>query len=220
MAEVKEQKKTRVHTVYKLACGDRVPSVTTILGILNKPALLDWAWQMGTQGLDYKAVRDGAADVGSLAHYMILCYLRREEPDTSEYSAQTIERAENSLIKFWDWEKAHNLKPIMLETPLVSEGLGFGGTIDFFGLVDGQPTLVDFKTGKAVYPEFFYQLAAYEQLLTEAGQLIEVTRILRIGRTEDEGFEERTIGKLDRQWEIFLNCLKIYKLQGEIRREK
>jgi len=220
MIEEAKSKKARIHTVYKTKAGDRVPSVTTILGILNKPALLDWAWQMGTQGFDYKAVRDEAGDVGTLAHYLILCSLRNEQPDTSEYSAQIIGKAENSLIKFWDWEKSHKLEPIMLETPLVSEEYSFGGTIDFFGKVDGQPTLVDFKTGKAIYPEFFYQLAAYEQLLAETKQLIEVTRILRIGRTEDEGFEERIVGKLNNQWQIFLHCLGIYNLQREVRKGK
>ena len=211
--------KTRIHTVYKLASGDRVPSVTTVLNILAKPALLDWAWQMGTQGLDYKAVRDSAGDIGTLAHLLIMADLKHEKLDTSEYSAQDIEKAETCLIKYWDWSKGHKIEPIMIETALISEQYQFGGTIDFFGKVDNQPTLVDFKTGKGIYPEFFYQLAAYEQLLAEAGQLIEVTRILRIGRNEDEGFEERTIGKLDNQWQIFLNCLNIYKLQKEIRKE-
>jgi len=220
MATEAKPNKAKIHTVYKLTSGDRVPSVTTILGILNKPALLEWAWQMGCQGLDYKAIRDDAASVGTLAHYFIMCYLRSEKPDTSEYSQADIDRAENCLIKFWDWEKGHKIESILVETPLVSEEYQFGGTIDFFGKVDGQPTLVDFKTGKAIYPEFFYQLAAYEQLLAEAGHLIEVTRILRIGRTEDEGFEERCIGKLDKQWEIFLACKEIYEIQKEIRRDK
>src|SRR5438093_1588565 len=38
---------TASHTVYKNAAGKRVPGVTTILGILNKPALLKWAWEQG-----------------------------------------------------------------------------------------------------------------------------------------------------------------------------
>ncbi|MDP2363700.1 MAG: hypothetical protein Q8M94_08015 [Ignavibacteria bacterium] len=212
--------KTRIHTVYKLKSGERVPSVTTVLGILNKPALLDWAWQMGTQGLDYKAVRDNAGGIGTLAHMMICADLKGEKPDTSEYSQQDIGKAETCLIKYWEWAKGHKVEPIMVETPLISEQYQFGGTIDFFGNVDGRPTLVDFKTGKALYPEFFYQLAGYGQLLAEANQLIEVTRILRIGRNEDEGFEERTIGKLDKQWQVFYNCLNIYKLQRAIRIDK
>jgi len=218
--EIKKSTKTKVHTIYKLKDGGRIPSVTTVIGILGKPALLDWAWQMGTQGLDYKAVRDNAGDIGTLAHLMIICDLKGEKPDTSEYSAQDIEKAETCLLKYWEWAKCHRVEPLMLETPLISELYQFGGTIDFFGKVDGQPALLDFKTGKGIYDEFFYQLAAYEQLLIEAGQLIEVTRILRIGRNEDEGFEERSVGNLDKQWQVFLSCLKIYNLQKEIKKEK
>lgn len=209
--------KTRIHTVYKDSKGNRLPSVTTVLNILAKPSLIDWAWQMGTQGLDYKAVRDTAGNIGTLAHYLIMCDIKDEDADTSEYSSADTAKAETCLIKYWEWSKSHKVEPLMVETPLISEQYQFGGTIDFFGKVDGQPTLLDFKTGKGIYDEFFYQLAAYEQLLTEAGQLVEITRILRIGRNEDEGFEERTTGNLDKQWQIFLNCLNIYKLQRAIR---
>ena len=212
--------KTKIHTVYKNIKGERLPSVTTVLGILNKPALLDWAWKLGTRGIDYRAVRDNAGDIGTLAHYLIMCDIKGGNPDTTEYSAQDIEKAGTCLIKYREWVKSHKVEPIMVETSLISEEYQFGGTIDFFGKVDGQPTLVDFKTGKAIYSEMFCQLAAYEQLLAEANQLIEVTRILRIGRDEMEGFEERTIGKLDNQWQIFLNCLSIYNLQKEIRKDK
>ena len=216
MAEEKPNK-TRIHTVYKLATSDRVPSVTTILGVLGKPALIEWAYQCGLRGEDYKAVRDDAASVGTLAHYLIMCHLKNIEPDTSEYSAQDIERAENCLIKYWDWEKGHKIEPILVETPLVSEEYRFGGTIDLFANVDGLPTLVDFKTGKAIYPEFFYQLAAYERLLDEAGHKLKATKILRIGRDESEGFEERSIGELHKQWGIFLACKQIYELKKEVK---
>ena len=209
------QTKTRVHTVYKDSKGNRLPSVTTVLGVLNKPALLSWAWECGTKGLDYRKVRDDAASVGTLAHYLILCHLKGEKPDTSEYSAQDLDRAETCLIKYWDWEKTSYIKPILVETPLVSEHYGFGGTIDLLGDTDGLFVLVDHKTGKAIYPEMFYQLAAYQRLLVENGYIIANARILRIGRNENEGFEERMVLNLDKEWEIFLHCLGIYKLQGK-----
>ena len=214
-----EPKKAKIHTVYKKLDGTRVPSVTTILGILNKPALLDWAWKCGLNGLDYKEVRDNKADIGTLAHAMIMDHLQGIEADYSEYSQQDIALAENCFLSYLEWEKPRKLEPILIEQPIVSEQYGFGGTVDFFGKVDGQPTLLDFKTGKAIYPEFFYQLAAYEELLAERGELIEVTKILRIGRDEDEGFEERMLGRLTKQWELFLNCLSIYNLQKEIKKE-
>ena len=219
MPTIEKSNRAKIHTVYKLASGERVPSVTTVLNILNKPALLEWAWKLGTEGIDYKAVRDIAGDVGSLAHYFILCHLKGIEPDTTEYSKDVIDKAENCLIKFWDWEKMHKLEPILIETPQVSEKYHFGGTPDWYGILDGVATLIDFKTGKAIYSEFLYQMASYKMLLEENNAAVNNSRILRIGRDESEGFEERVLGNLEKGWAIFLNCLNIYNLQREIKKE-
>lgn len=210
-------KKSKAHIRYELPDGTKVPGVTTVLGVLNKPALVIWANRLGLQGIDSSKYRDEMADIGTLAHQMIVDNFKGEETDTSEYSKSQIELAENCLLSFWAWEKGHKIEVIMAEAQLVSAQYGYGGTIDCFCKLDGQPTLLDFKTGKAIYTEFFYQLAAYEQLLAEAGHLIEVTRILRIGRDADEGFEERSVGKLDKQFELFKHCLAIYNLMKEVK---
>ncbi len=210
--------KTKIHTVYKLADRTRVPSVTTFLGILGKPALLDWAWRCGCEGLDYKAVRDQAGDIGTLAHYLILCHLKNETPDTSEYSAQNIDKAKTCFLKYLEWEKAHTVKSILVEMPMVSELFRFGGTPDYLAYVDDVITLVDFKTGKAIYEEHFYQVAAYRKLAEEVtGHKITNARILRIGRDESEGFEERVMGDLSKEWQIFTHCMAIYRLQRKER---
>ncbi len=222
MATETKSTKTKIHTVYKNLKGERLPSVTTVLGVLNKPALMDWAWKCGCDGLDYKAVRDTAGGIGTLAHYLILCHLKHETPDTSEYSAQDIDKAETCLIKFWEWDKQYNICPILVETPLVSEPFGFGGTIDCLCQITQGPSiyknmLLDFKTGKGIYPEMFYQLAAYSHLLAEHNMHHEGAMILRIGRDENEGFEVREMGNLDRHFEVFKHCLGIYQLQKELR---
>lgn len=211
------QEKVKVHTQYKLTNGQRVPSVTTVLNILGKPALIQWAWQCGMDGKDWKAVRDSAGDIGTLVHYLIMCHLTGQGPDTSEYSAQAIDQAESCLIRFWDWEKQHTLKGIIIETPLVSELFQFGGTPDWYGELDGIPTLLDFKTSKGIYAEFFYQLGAYEVLLKEQGHWVDQARILRIGKEDNEGFEERVMDNLDQQLLVFQHCLAIYKLQREMK---
>ncbi len=210
--------KTKIHTVYKLQNGDRVPSVTTALSILNKPALLAWAWKCGCDGIDYRAVRDNAADIGTLAHYLILCDIQNEKPDTSEYSAADISKAETCLLKYWEWKKVNPITPIFAERPLVSEQYRYGGTIDCLAQREdtGELVLIDFKTGKAIYSEYFYQLAAYEKLLAEAGHRFDKTMVLRIGRDEAEGFEVRDIGNLDKHFELFKHCLAIYRLQKEV----
>lgn len=207
-------------TIYRKADGTRVCGVTTYLGVLAKPALLDWAWKLGVQGLDFRKVRDQAGDIGTLVHYLILCGLKDEKPDLSMYTPRDVINANPPINKFDDWYDRHELEPILLETPLVSEVHSFGGTPDFYGKVDGKLTLLDFKTGKAIYDEAFYQVAAYRKLLVEHGHEVEQVRILRIGKSEDEGFEDRMVGNLENYWEIFLSCQKIYELQKQVRRMK
>lgn len=190
-----------------------MPGVTTILGVLNKPALVYWANQLGLKGIDSRAYTDDKAAIGTLAHYMILCHLKRTFPDVSDYSAKQIDQAETCLIKYWDWEKQHTLKTIFAEKPVVSDAFLYGGTFDWYGELDDTYALLDFKTGKGIYPEMAYQLAAYRELVGELGYFTKNNQILRIGRDPEEGFEVRSYPLLGNHWLIFKHCLDIYHLQ-------
>lgn len=205
--------KTQAHIQYRLQDGTLVPGVTTILSILAKRELLDWAWRCGREGLDYREVRDIAGDIGTLAHYLITCHLKGETLDISEYSPVEVERAKNCLAKYQRWEREHPISPVMIETPLVSEEFKYGGTLDLFAEYNGEFILIDFKTGKAIYDEYLCQLAAYRKLLEEQGWPVANARILRIGTDEDEGFEERIRTNLDNEWQRFWHCLEFYRLQ-------
>jgi len=210
-------KRSRAHITYKLQDGMAVPGVTTVLGILNKPALVPWANRLGLQGIDSTKYVDEKAAIGTLAHQMIANYLRGEETDTSEYSKVQIDQAENAVLSFFEWEKTHHITPILVEEPLVSEYFHFGGTIDCLGQINGNLCLLDLKTSRGIFPEMLIQLAAYRQLLVEHGHKVDQTTILRIGRTDDEGFEERLVNELEKRWQIFQHCLEIYRLQKEVR---
>jgi ATP-dependent exoDNAse (exonuclease V) beta subunit len=187
-----------------------------VLGVLNKPALVAWANRLGLEGIDSSKYTDAAARIGTLAHYLVQCDFTGEKPDLSEYGKTEIDQAENALISFYEWKRAKVIEPIENELQLVSEQYRYGGTIDCYCKIDGDIWLLDFKTGKAIYSEMLIQLAAYRQLLIENGYPTEKAKILRIGRSEDEGFEERTITDFTNHWELFKHCLEIYRLQKKI----
>jgi hypothetical protein len=208
------EKKVKQHTVYKVD-GVRVPGVTTILGVLNKPALVKWANNLGLQGIDSAKYVDALANIGTLAHYLVECEWRGEEPDLSTYAPEDIDRAENALLSFWAWRDQHVVEPILVEAALVSAKYRYGGQIDCYATCDGKPTLIDLKTSKGIWPEHVHQLAAYKQLLTEAGYPVANVRILRIGRDETEGFEDRVydLVSLEPHWRTFELCRELYDLQ-------
>lgn len=218
MTAVEPLQRVRAHTRYQLADGTPVPGVTTILGVLNKPGLVPWANKLGLQGIDTRKYVDKLASIGTLAHHLVQCRLSGTTPELAAYSAEEQERAENSLRSYLAWEARQQLVPVACELRLVSERHRFGGTVDLIATLDGIPTLVDFKTSAALYPEHLHQVAAYALLAAENGFTIAEVRTLRIGRTPDEGFQEvvRRVATLAPHQELFLHCLAIYQLQREL----
>jgi predicted RecB family nuclease len=208
---------TKSHTVYKV--GDiRVPSVTGVLGILDKPALLDLVARVTRDGEDWRKVRDTAGNIGTLAHAMILAHIKRETMDLRDYSPVQIDLAENAVLSYLEWEKQHNMEPILVEKPLVSEQHMVGGTPDLFCKLDDVYTIVDFKTGKSIYKEHSYQICAYGILVEENDPaLVTGYRILRIGKDANDAWDEVVLGEEDvqRNTKIFLKTLELYKLLKE-----
>lgn len=215
---MKALNKHRAHTRYTTKDGRPVPGVTTILGILNKPALVKWANNLGLQGIDSNKYTDSTATVGTIAHYLVECELAEKQPDLSEYSPAEVELARPCYDKWMQWRQPRDFKVILSEEPIVSETYGYGGTVDVYADIDGVATLLDIKTSKGIYPEMMHQVAAYRQLLVEHSYPVDQVLIVRIGRNPDEGFESRVINGLDKHWEVFQHCLAIYELQKELER--
>jgi hypothetical protein len=225
-AEVSNEEKTELftnqtsrdgpcHAPYCLADGTIVPSVTQVLNVLNKgEAMQHWAWELGRQGLDYRAVRDSAARVGTLAHDLIASHFERQIVGLVGYSPEEVEKAKRCFAKYLAWEKDNPLMPVMIETPMVSEEYRYGGTPDLLAEINGDFVLLDFKTGGGIYDGMFAQLAAYRQLFTERGWPVAGASIIRIS-PDDDAYEVAAGVDLDRHWQIFLHCLEIYRLQSE-----
>jgi hypothetical protein len=221
--ETKIAKRAKAHTVYKLADGKRVPGVTTILEIIAKPALISWANGMGRQGLDSEAYRNEAAKIGTLAHEMIQEDLGGHQWNRNAYSADQIDLAENAILSYYEWQRinACDMKTEHIELPLVSEVHRYGGTIDWYGEINGEKWLVDIKTSKKIYSNHQFQVAAYWQLLQEHDYRVDGVRLLRVGRTEDEGFEDYILDvpTLSSAWNVFEAALKLYRLKQKFEKE-
>ena len=219
---MKTNDKFKAHTVYKNSEGKRVPGVTTITGELgwSKRTLINWANRLGQEGIDTKKYVDDKADIGTLAHLMITNQLQGIKTSTDDYSKNQIKAAKNSVKSFDAWAKDHKIEPILIEKPLVSNILNFGGTADIYGKVDGTLELIDLKTGKAIYDEHLIQVGGgYDILLTENDYPTNRCRILNIPRADSEKFMEHEIVNLKECKAIFINCLNNYQMHKEIRRE-
>lgn len=214
-------KSTRAHIRYKSHDAEgkefNVPGVTTVTGQYNKPFLVGWANRLGLEGYDSQLYTEEAQKIGSAAHEMVEADLQEREPDLAEYTAAQLERARYGFGEFKKWRSEHVVVPILTETPLISERFKYGGTLDFYGLVDEVPTLMDFKTSGDLYPEHGWQVGGLSILLQENKYELKGARLLRIGRSEEEGFDDHVMNgvQVARARRVFLALLNLYWTKKE-----
>ncbi len=203
-------KTARAHIRYTNGMGAIVPSVTRVIGNLNKPQLVPWANRLGLQGIDSSKYRDDKASVGHLAHALVLADFTGSVVDTSEYTAAQIAQAETSYLQYLEWAKGKHLETIFAELPLVSETWQYGGTPDWYGYVDGELCGVDYKTG-GIFREVVLQVSAYRELIRDNGYVAPSKFIvLGIPRSSDEIFREVTITDFTQGWAAFSALRALY----------
>lgn len=149
---------------YQTPTGELFPSVTTVMSIMNKDAILAWRKRVGAE--EANRISSKAARRGTKMHTVCENYLGNKElgnvmPDTLSLFRQ---------IKPMLDEYVDNVYAI--EAPLYSEYLKVGGRVDCVAEFDGKPAIIDFKTSSRVKTEdkiqnYFMQCAAYAVMFEE-----------------------------------------------------
>lgn len=208
----------KAHIIYKAADGERLPGTTTITGLRAKD-LTGWAFKIGQENPALSSIRDYTDDlarIGSLVHHYADCLLKGIQPDTKDWTQNEIEAAEPARKKFEQWLSKNTVKVLFSERALISEKYRYGGTIDIFAEVNGRRALVDLKTGRGIYRDYWYQTSAYAELLKENGEPVDEITILRAGRVGSEGFEVRTVTDWSLYFDAFLSMRALYGTEKQI----
>jgi len=189
-------------------------SVTAILAMIAKPALIQWAANQAAAYLlenlpvnepiseaRKKALADNcakehwrqkeeAAGIGTTAHKFCERWLKGE--DIEEDLAQADKRVRNCVQLFFDWWTSRKLTVMHSEVCCWDASLGMAGTADLVCRdEEGRVWLVDFKTGNGIFADMFLQLAAYIHCLQVShGIDVAGATILRIGKTEPTYYVE------------------------------
>jgi len=213
----KKHKKVKFHTRYKLKDGTLIPGITTITGQKVDRRLIKWANNLGKEGIDSDKYVDELGSIGSLAHDYVQAKFAGKELDESEYTPKQRECASVCIGKFKELVKQRNFKTVLVETPLVSEVHKYGGTLDWYGIMDGKKTLLDWKTGSGFYEEHKMQLSANKTLLEEHGHVVEKCLLIGIGRNSWESTHIEDVGAMDDRFKKFLNLLEIYNINKKLK---
>jgi hypothetical protein len=208
---------TAAHQRYRNKNGSIVPGVTTVIGLLAKPALVGWAWKLGMSGEDMNKVRDMACDIGTATHYIIVeCRLLGKEPDLQHFTPYVVEAAKKMEPAFLKYLKDHPSKLVASEKQLVSERWQYGGALDWVCIPKetGLVTLRDIKTSKGIYDEYKIQLAAYQEMWNEnyPDNPIQAVEAIHLDKT-DGTCTVHPFGNLSTEFEIFKHLRAVYMLQ-------
>lgn len=163
-----------------------VPGVTSILGVMNRPALINWAASQAAEyvaaslkpgeALDdeqiqalvdgartaYRRTRDRAAEIGTVVHEWIERYAGAAiRGHRLRIPLPENEQARRGVEAFIGWTEAHDVKFLESERPIYSRSGDYAGTVDIIAEVNGVLSVLDVKTSTRVYPQYALQLAAY-----------------------------------------------------------
>lgn len=161
-----------------------------------------------------------AADIGTEAHAMAEWELKKMMGWPVDEMPKLSQPAAICFAAWEEWRASVELEPLWIEQKVFSRAHLYAGTLDLIARVNGELTVVDFKTSKAVYPEAFLQIAAYAKAIGEMGhEEPKVGMILRLPKTEDDpGFEavpvpceEKKIPDLDSCFGSFLHVCEMWK---------
>lgn len=219
------------------ANGKIIFGVTSITGVLDKPALMYWSANMGSEfankalvvgmtidELNKPAILEGiktafrqkskeAADIGTAVHKYLEEYLNAGINGDPLPKMPVNEHIRKAIEAFLEWTKENKVKFIAAERKIYSKKHGYAGTLDALGYVNGELCIIDFKTSSGIYPEMFIQTSAYAEAVNEEDKSkITTCYIVRVPKDGSE-FEVQKDDHMKLNFDSFLGCLTNYKRQ-------
>lgn len=210
--------------------------VTTAVGILNKPALVNWAankavelcqgaiqpneayseiyldqvWQEARRA--HRVFKEEAAAIGTLVHTQLESYFRGDTAggDNGELPQTAVRAIEAAK---W-WLNARKIEPVVIERRVYSRKHKYVGTLDKLARVDGVLSLIDWKSSKSIHEDYWLQQAAYLKAYEEEfpAEKIEKRYLLHLDKETGEPtpYVRKSAAELTRDYQAFLAALRLH----------
>lgn len=220
--------------------GKPMTGVTTILGVIAKPALIQWSANMAVASFEkqilqlshdgatlqgilsiiddiketaryaHKTKKDSAADIGTLAHKWIELWIKGENPAPHPVVSHMTDQ-------FVNWAKANKVKFLGSELRCYDIDNWYAGTCDLVMEIDGKVWIGDIKTSSGIYPSFFFQTAAYQHAMQSMGKYPEVEGHVIINISKDGKLKEQRSYGFTENLKAFVAALTLYRQQETLK---
>lgn len=222
--------------------GKPLISVTACTGVIDKSRpLMIWAERLAANDLLeklnsgkklteedilsatglYKVRKKEAADIGTLIHNFAELWVKhqlkivKEKPEMPED-----EKVLNGAMAFLKWVDEHKVKFIAAEKLVYSKKHNYVGLCDTIFTMGSEKHKIlhvgDYKSSKAIYNEYRYQVAAYQEAdAEESGATYGTKWLMRFDKETGE-FEAHEYAEHQQDFKVFLACLTIKKREKEL----
>ena len=178
--------------VYVTPDGDRLPSVTTVVGHHKKQIIKEWRDRVGHEVANKISAQ--ASGRGNGMHTLCERYLKNEKTIGKGIMPDALEMF-RSIQPYVN--KINNIH--YLEQALWSKQLSLAGRVDCIGEYDGLLSVIDFKTSRRIktpeqIEDYFWQTTAYALMYEElVGQPIDnLIIIMAVENDQPLIFQQKT----------------------------
>jgi len=227
-------KSTHLHEIFDGKEWRPATGITTVLSVISKPALIDWAANEAVNFISenfegeltpellrmarsaHIRKKEEAGQKGTDIHTEAEKIIKEAIKTNSGFIPEELTSEIPQIQKLLDWAKMNKVKFLESELNLYSVNHFLGGICDFVCEIDGEIWIGDLKTSSDIYPEFFWQMAGYQILAEEMGIYPGIKGHIILNLRKDGGFaEKRSISNEDNK-DAFLACLKIYRIRQKV----
>lgn len=204
--------------------NEQYDAVTNALKSINKPGLVTWGMKEAAKvatadpslsidrviGAVYNQ-RDTAGDIGTMLHHIAEDKVsgRKIEIDKLTPSVQPYVKA---LISFFDEVKP---KVLHTEATVFNEKYKYAGTLDLMSTLHNSAVwILDYKTGKNIYPESGLQQIAYKNgtyLRKKDGSEIPMPKVDKTGVVHLKKDSSFSLIEVNEPFDVFLHALEVYR---------
>lgn len=224
--------------------GETFWSVTTLLGVINKPALPRWAAKLTAEtAVEYaqtgllertitEAGPDAAIDLLKAAPWARTKEAQERGSAVHDHAERTVlgtagdipDKAAGFADQWVKWRDHYQPEFLASEMTVINRTHAYAGTLDAIVRIGDENWIIDYKTGKDIYPEVSLQLAAYRHAEFGAmpdGTEVELPEIHRAAclllRPRSYRFEE--LDASEKSLRAFLHTREVYRwtLENDLR---
>lgn len=226
--------------IHKL--GDKpLIGVTTALGVIAKPALVQWSANMAVSyvieksepyygpdndlkdhyvvngeilaqaKVSHRTKKETAGDWGTNLHKAIEEWIKGKKLPALDFEAL------QAFVKFMFWAEKEEVKFLESEKHVWSRELWIGGICDLVVEIKGKKYIADIKTSSGIYNEAFFQMGAYDLCLKEMGESDGIAGYVVINLKKDGSMDMKTATDMELNRQAFKSALALHKIINSLK---